>query len=286
MINYYLLIKPGIILGNLITFAAGFFLASRGGFDLWLFAATLSGLALIIASACVFNNYIDRHVDREMSRTKKRALATGAVSHSSALIYGAVLGLAGNAVLYANTNLLTTLVADVGFFIYVCVYSFIKTQTSLSTLIGSIAGAIPPLVGYCAVSNRLDLAALLLFLMLVFWQMPHFFAIGIWHREDYSKANLPILPVVKGIQKTKIHMVAYLLLLIPVLYLMTMMGYTGQLFFIVTGLLGTVWLALCLLGFYANNDKLWGRQMFRVSLVMINVICLLIYFDQGAQYAV
>ena len=279
MINYYLLIKPGIIMGNLITFAAGFFLASQGTFDLWLFSSTLIGLALIIASACVFNNYIDRDIDKEMNRTKDRALAKGAVSHLSALIYGTILILAGNAVLYAYTNLLTTLVADFGFLIYVCVYSFIKSKTTFSTLIGSIAGAVPPLVGYCAVSNQLDTAALLLFLILVFWQMPHFFAIGIWHRKDYSQACLPILPVVKGVQRTKMRMVAYILLLIPLLSLMTVMGYTGELFFKISGSLGILWLILCLYGFYVENDTLWGKQMFRVSLVMINAICLLIYFD-------
>jgi len=279
MINYYLLIKPGIILGNLITFAAGFLLASQGVFDLQLFLMTLLGLALIIASACVFNNYIDRHIDRKMDRTKDRPLASGAVSNYSALLFGTVLGIAGNIVLYSFTNLLTTLVADTGFIIYVCIYSLIKSRTSFSTLIGSIAGAIPPLVGYCAVSNQLDMAALLLFLILVLWQMPHFFSIGIWHREDYTKANLPILPVVKGVQRTKMHIIGYILLLIPVLSLLTVMGYTGDLFFGVTLFIGIIWLVLGLFGFYAKNDALWGKQMFRVSLLMINAICLLIYFD-------
>lgn len=280
MINYYLLIKPGVILGNLITFAAGFVLASKGSFDLKLFLATLIGLAMVIASACVFNNYINRDADRKMSRTKERALVTGAVSCSSALIYGTLLGFAGNSILYLYSNALTVLVADTGFFVYVCIYSFIKARTPLSTLIGSISGAIPPLVGYCAVSNRLDMAALLLFLILFFWQMPHFFAIGIWRWSDYSKANLPIMPVAKGIQRTKIHMIAYILLLIPVLFLLTALGYTGSLFFAVTGSLGILWLVLCLLGFYAKNDTRWGKQMFRVSLIMINAICFLIYFDQ------
>lgn len=279
MINYYLLIKPGIILGNLITFAAGFLLASRGVFDWKLFMITLVGLAFIIASACIFNNYIDREVDREMSRTKKRALAVGTIPNSSALILGAALYLLGTTTLFAKTNLLTLTIANFGFIVYVGIYSLIKSRTDLSTLIGSIAGAVPPVVGYTAVSNQLDAAAYILFFILVFWQMPHFFSIGIWHLNDYSSANLPILPVSKGIMRTKIHMVLYILVLLPTISLLTFFGYTGELFLGVTSLIGVIWFFMCLKGFYAQDDQLWGRQMFHTSLVLINAICVLIYFD-------
>lgn len=279
MINYYLLIKPGIIAGNLITFTAGFLLASRGTFDWKLFIMTLVGLAFIIASACIFNNYIDRKVDREMARTKKRALAAGTIPNSSALLLGVALYLMGTTTLFAKTNLLTLTVANLGFVVYVGIYSMIKSRTDLSTLIGSIAGAIPPVVGYTAVSNQLDAAAYVLFFILVFWQMPHFFSIGIWHLKDYSSANLPILPVSKGIMRTKIHMVLYILVLLPTVSLLTLFGYTGDLFLGITTLIGIAWLFMCMKGFYTQDDQLWGKQMFRTSLVLINAICILIYFD-------
>ena len=280
MINYYLLMKPGIIFGNLITFAAGFLLASNAGLDWKLFVITLMGLTFIIASACVFNNYIDRRVDREMDRTKKRALAAKTIPKGSAFVFGTALYLIGSIILFAKTNLLTLAMANIGFIVYVGLYTFLKSKTDLSTLIGSIAGAIPPVVGYTAVSNRLDMAALVLFLVLVFWQMPHFFAIGIWHYDDYSKANLPILPISKGIRRAKIHMILYILVLIPTVSLLTLFGYTGDLFLGVTTLIGIGWLIVSLKGFYVDNNKEWGRQMFRTSLVMINAICLLIYFDR------
>ncbi|MEC7838795.1 MAG: heme o synthase [Chlamydiota bacterium] len=279
MINYYLIMKPGIILGNLITFAAGFLLASKGIINMKLFFATLLGLAFIIAAACIFNNYIDRNLDKKMQRTRDRALATQKIKASNAIALAILLAFLGNATLFIYTNILTVLVTNIGFSVYVFLYSFLKSSTSYSTLIGSISGAIPPVIGYCAVSNQFDSAAAILFLIMIFWQMPHFFAIGLWHIDDYSKADIPILPVSEGAQKTKIHMVLYILFLIPILGLLTLFGYTGYLFLSLTSLIGCVWLFYCFKGFKTNCDKQWGRQMFRQSLVMINTICIVLPFD-------
>lgn len=282
MINYYLITKPGIILGNLITVAAGFLLASKGRIDIQLFLATLLGLSFIIASACVFNNYIDRKVDKRMERTKNRAIASGLISGCNALTFATLLAIIGNLILLLNTNLLTVLVAGGGFFVYVILYSLWKCRTVYGTAIGSIAGAVPPVVGYCAVSDRLDAGALILFAMLVLWQMPHFFAIAIWHFRDYAGADIPVLPVKKGLMRTKIHMVLYILSLILVAIMLTFFNYTGYAYLTVTIALGLAWLALCLKGFTCPNDQVWGRHMFRLSLVMITAICFVIPFDIAA----
>jgi len=279
MINYYLITKPGIIMGNLITFAAGFLLASRGDIKIDLFIATLLGLGLIIASACVFNNYIDRHIDKKMERTKKRGLAAGNMKGRNALIFALFLGIVGNFTLFMYTNGLTIAMANVGFFIYVLIYSFIKCHTAYSTIIGSIAGAIPPVVGYCAVSNQFDMGATILFSMMILWQMPHFFSIALRHYDDYAKAEIPVLPNTKGIFRTKIHMVLYILVLIPTVALFTLFGYTGYLFLTLTVTIGLAWLLVSLKGFGTECDKLWGKQMFRLSLIKINTICLLIPID-------
>lgn len=279
MINYYLLMKPGIILGNLITALAGFLLASRGRLDLWLFLATLAGLSLIVASACVFNNYIDRKIDKKMQRTKDRSLVKGLISEPSALIFASFLGFAGSYVLLSFTNLLALTVALSGFFVYVVLYSFWKAHTIYGTAIGSIAGATPPVVGYCAVSGQLDAPALIFFIMMVLWQMPHFYAIAIWHLEDYKRAEIPLLPVIKGVLKTKIHMVLYVMAFLPVSLLLTPFGSTGYLYLAVTLLLGTWWLFLSIKGFDTENDVLWARQMFRLSLILITSICFVIPLD-------
>ncbi len=281
MINYYLLTKPGIIMGNLTTVAAGFLLASKGlkPADGWLFFTTLLGLTLIMASACVMNNYIDRQTDRKMERTKKRVLAAGLVSGRNAIAFAIFLGIAGSGILLAYTNLLTFLVAAIGFFVYVVLYSLWKCRTIYGTAIGSIAGAAPPVVGYCAVSNRFDLGAAILFAMLVLWQMPHFFSIAILHYDDYVRAQIPVLPVKKGLKRTKIHMALYILAFIAIAAMLTLFNYTGYVYLFVTLLAGLIWLALCMNGFINDNDKLWGRAMFRLSLLLIGAICITISFD-------
>ncbi len=279
MINYYLLTKPGIILGNLITVAAGFLLASKGRIDFGLFLATLIGLALIMASACVFNNYIDREIDEKMERTKNRALVTGLISGYSAILFAIFIGIIGNLILLLYTNLLTLMAADVGFFIYVVLYSLWKCRTIYGTAIGSAAGAIPPVVGYCAVSDHFDVGALILFAMMVLWQMPHFFSIAIWRLNDYAAAKIPVLPINKGMLRTKIHMVFYILGFILAASMLTLFDYTGYLYLIVTISIALIWLGLCIKGFKSDDDQLWGLQMFRLSLLAITALCFILPFD-------
>ena len=279
MINYYLMTKPGIIFGNLVTVAAGFLLASKGQIDIWLFLAVLLGLAFIMASACVFNNYIDRSLDKKMERTKNRALVSGVISGRQAIIFAICLEIIGNVILFAFTNLLTVFVAAIGFFVYVVLYSLWKSRTVYGTAIGSIAGAVPPVVGYCAVSNEFDAGALILFTMLVLWQMPHFFAIAMYHLDDYAAAGIPVLPLKKGILRTKIHMVLYIMAFILTAVLLTFFNYTGYVYLIVALSIGLLWLGLSIKGFASKDDRAWGGQMFRLSLVLILAICVVIPFD-------
>jgi protoheme IX farnesyltransferase len=281
MINYYLITKPGIVLGNLITLAAGFILGSQGAIDYPLFLYTLIGLACVMASACVFNNYIDRAVDLKMQRTRQRALASGKISSRNALLFATVLGVAGGMILYAYTNILALALAAIGFFVYVLLYSLWKCRTVYGTAIGSIAGAVPPVVGYCAASGRFDAGAAVLFAMLVLWQMPHFFAIALYHLDDYTRAKIPVLPLQRGIFRTKLHMVAYILIFIPVTMLLTYFQYTGQLFLWSALILGGIWLLMGLYGFARDDNRIWGRQMFRYSLVLIGALCLIIPFDKA-----
>ncbi|MCE5317676.1 MAG: heme o synthase [Parachlamydia sp.] len=279
MINYYLLTKPGIVLGNLLTMAAGFLLASKGVWYFGLFFATFMGLAFVMASACILNNYIDRQRDSKMERTKNRALARGTISGRSAILFAALLGGVGGLILLAYTNLLALSVAAVGYFVYVVLYSVWKGRTIYGTAIGSIAGAVPPAVGYCAVSNQLDGGVLILFAMLVLWQMPHFFSIAMTHFNDYVAAEIPVLPVIKGIWRTKIHMLLYILAFTFSAMLLTLFGYTGNFYLAVALVLGLTWFGLCLAGFAYQNDQLWARSMFRLSLVLITAICFAISLD-------
>lgn len=279
MKTYYMLTKPGIIMGNIITTAAGFALASKGQIDFVLFFWTMLGLALVIASAGVFNNYIDRAMDAKMERTKHRGLVTGVITSQNALLFGSGLGLAGVFLLSVFTNPLTVFVALTGFFVYLVLYAFWKYKSFYGTIIGSIAGAVPPVVGYCAVSNRFDIAALLLFLIMVLWQMPHFFAIAMLHLEDYAAASIPVLPVSKGIFVTKVQILLYIIAFAASTFMLTVTGYTGWFYLIVAAILSTIWFGLALKGFKVKNDQAWARQMFVFSLVVIMGLCVTISFD-------
>jgi heme o synthase len=276
---YYMLTKPGIILGNLLTTAAGFALASGGHFDVWLFLMTAAGLALIIGSACVFNNYVDRHSDAKMERTKDRILVVGLVSLRGALIFASVLGVVGTATLLLFSNLLTAAIALFGFFAYALLYTFGKYRSSYGTLVGSVAGAVPPLAGYCAVSGHLDLGAMILFAIIVLWQMPHFYAIAVYRLDDYVAAAIPVLPATRGIPVTKVHMALYVFAFLIATLMLAAFGYTGYIYLIVAALSGLAWLGLCFRGIKASSDDRWARQMFRLSLVIILLLTIAISFD-------
>ena len=145
-----------------------------------------------------------------------------------------------------------------------------------ATLVGSISGAIPPVVGYVAASHHLDMGALLLFSILVLWQMPHFFSIAMYRFEDYSAASIPVLPVQRGAYVTKIRMLLYIIAFVISTLLLQLCGYTSLAYLYVVAPLGLLWLALCLKGFKAQNDQVWARQMFRLSLVVVTAVCIVI----------
>lgn len=280
MKTYYYLTKPGIIMGNIITTAGGFFLASKGPISIFLFLATLLGLGLVIASACVVNNYTDRDMDAKMERTKRRALVLGLISHRAALFFAACLGLSGISILILFTNLLTAAVALVGFLIYVVLYAILKCRSIHGTLVGSLAGGVPPVVGYCAASGRLDLGAFLLFFILVLWQMPHFFSIAIYRLDDYSAAAIPLLPIKKGISTAKIYMQFYILAFLLVSLSLTLFGYTGYTYLFISALLGIGWFVLCSRELQNGQHVSWARGMFRFSLVVITLQFIVISLDK------
>lgn len=263
-------------MGNLIPLAAAFLLASRGHIPLILFFATVLSLTLIMASACVFNNYIDRPIDKKMKRTENRVLVRGLLSSYQALIFASILGFSGFAILLLFTNIITFLVAAFGFFTYVILYSFWKVHTIYGTFIGSLAGAVPPVVGYTAVTQEFDLGAFLLFAMLVLWQMPHFYAIALFRLEDYAKAGLPVLPLKRGTHMTKVRMLLYIVLFTLSALMLSFFHFTGPLVLFTALLSGLVWLIWGAQGFYNTNDRLWGRQMFTLSLGVLLSICLAI----------
>ncbi len=268
--TYYTLAKPGIIYGNFITIVAGFLLASQGFIDYGLLFVTALGLSLVMASGCVFNNVIDRDIDVLMERTKNRAMVLSSISLRRALIYATVLGFIGGAILFLFTNILTTVIALFGLFAYVVLYTlWTKRTTVYGTLVGSISGAVPPVVGYTAVSNSLDIGAFIIFVILVFWQMAHSYAIAIYRLKDYANAGIPVLPVVKGVRTAKIDMAVYVVLTTVAMLTLTVFGYTGLVYSAIVIISGLVWLSLVLKGFSAQDDQVWARKMLLASIAVL-----------------
>jgi len=270
--DYYQLTKPGIIYANVLTAAAGFLLVSTSHIKGWLLLTTLVGTSLVIASACVFNNYIDRGLDAKMARTKRRALVSGRIPVHIALIYATILGLAGFAVLLVWVNWLTALVGAVAFVDYVIFYGWAKRKSVHGTLVGTVAGAASIVAGYTAATGLLDREAIILLLILASWQMAHFYAIAIYRLEDYKAAGLPVWPIKRGIADTKRYMVGYVLAFIIACFLLTVFNYTGYIFLAVVALVSCYWLVLVLDGLQTKNNKEWARQVFLRSLIVIVVL--------------
>lgn len=278
--NYISITKPGIIFGNLITVAGGFFLASQHNVNWLLFIATLLGIAFIIASGCVFNNVIDHDIDKLMHRTQNRVMVKGLIAKQHALIYGIVLSILGGGLLYYFANLLTLCVALVGLFFYVIVYTLgFKRSSVYGTLVGSVSGAVPPVVGYCAVSNTLDIGGIILFVMLTLWQMPHSYAIAIFRFKDYSAANIPVLPVSKSIKRAKVSMFIYTVLFLCAIVQLYVWHYTGIYYLIAAILVGAWWVYLAFRGFYTDNDVVWARKLFGFSIIAIMILSLMMSLD-------
>jgi protoheme IX farnesyltransferase len=278
--KYFSLTKPGIIFGNLITTAGGFFLASRGFINYITLLCAMLGISLVVACGCVFNNIIDRDIDKLMERTKKRALAQGTISVNVAFIYGLILGIAGFLILYIHTNQITLIIAFIGLLVYVGVYSlWLKRHSIYGTLVGSISGAVPPVVGYCSVSNHFDAGAVTLFFILSIWQIPHSYAIAIYRFNDYANANIPVLPVRKGILYTKVQMLLYVIAFVIATFMLTVLHYTGYIYFTSALILGIFWIRLSILGFSTKDDKKWARQTFAFSVICITILSIMMSID-------
>lgn len=269
-----------MIMTNLITAFGGFWVASKWSIN-WLdLIYMLIGCALVMGSGCVLNNVLDRNRDVLMDRTKKRAIPMGVISTKSAIVYAAVQGIAGLAALYFLVNPLTALLGIVGHVAYVIIYTYwLKPTSTWSTSVGGISGAVPPVIGYCAVTGAVDMGAILLFAFMFLWQPPHFWALGIRKREEYRKAGYPLLPVVKGVLRTKWQMVPYLVLLYPTTVLLYTLGYVGVVFLVVGLLLLTVWTWSCISGFFAKDDDVWAMRSFKHSLYYLTIVFIIMIAD-------
>ncbi|MDE8604745.1 heme o synthase [Marinomonas sp. RSW2] len=279
--RYLQVTKPGIIMGNLISVAGGFFLASRGEIDWILMLATVIGLSLVVASGCAINNYVDRDIDAKMQRTRNRVTVNGEMSGKAAFFHGVVLGIVGFALLAFFTNWVAVAFAVFGYVVYVGFYTlYFKRKSVYGTFVGSLSGAVPPVVGYCAAAGQFDAGAAILLTMFCIWQMPHSYAIAIFRYKDYEAAGIPVLPVSQGIAKAKRHIIFHIALFAIVAALLPLTGYVGIGFMVVALATSLWWLAMALRGYRPGIDvNGWARQVFFFSIITVTALSVTMALD-------
>lgn len=268
------LVKIGIVNSNLITVFAGVWLALHfsnlsflNHLDVVMF--TLAGAAFVIGGSCAINNYIDRDIDIVMERTKGRPTVTGKVTPLKALFLGIALITIG-LVLLLQTTISAALIGLIGVFSYVVLYTiWTKRRYVANTIVGSISGAVPPLIGWAAIDANLSLMAWGLFLIMFVWQPPHFYSLAMRRVEEYRQAGVPMLPVVKGFEATKKSIILWIVALVPLPFLL---GSIGTTFIILASALNLGWLILGIYYYRKKAPKEWASTMFLYSLQYLTIL--------------
>jgi heme o synthase len=277
--DYLELCKPRVVALMLLTVVVGMYLAVPGWVPVSTIVFSLLGIALCAGSAAAINHLVDKRIDAIMARTKKRPVAQGRVSIRQAVWFAVVLGVIGLMVLGLFVNELTAVLAFITIIGYAGVYTgFLKRATPQNIVIGGLAGATPPLLGWTAVTNQLDAHALLLVLIIFVWTPPHFWALAIYRFEDYKQAEIPMLPVTHGIRYTKLHILLYTVLLLVVSILPFVVGMSGLLYLVGALACGARFLYWAV-RLYRRDDARIAMFTFRFSIVYLMLLFVLLLID-------
>ncbi len=271
--DYIQLTKPRIIVLLLITTAGAMWIAGEGMVPWYQLMLTLLGGTLASASANTFNCVVDRDIDYIMERTRSRPLPSGRIQPYQAITFGSILGVLSFTLLAAFINPLSAWLALSGILFYVFVYTLgLKRTSTQNIVIGGAAGAIPPLVGWAAVTGDLSPSAWVLFGIIFLWTPPHFWALALMLRDDYRKAGIPMLPVVKGTEETVKQILLYTLLMVPMTLLLYPLGTMGLFYAVSASILGILFIARSwrLLSF--PDDKQEARVVFKFSILYLMLL--------------
>lgn len=265
--SYISITKPGIVGLTLVAALTGIYFGNHGILPDWtVIFWTFLTLGLATAGSCMLNNVYDRDIDRIMKRTSSRAMAQDIIPAKHALIVGLILTVGSLALMAYVVNPLTALVTAVGVVGYVVVYTMMtKRTTPWANQLGGIAGAVPPMVGYAAVTGELGAAAWILFAIMVVWQQPHALALALKYREDYARANVPVIPVACGVQATKIRIFLYTLFLVPVATLPYFFEMAGMIYLVASIALSAAFLFTAVR--FLRSDRDCDMRVFAFSLV-------------------
>ena len=278
--SYYHLCKPNVVFMMLITSLIGSLLATNGSnFNPLLILISLIGIGLCAASAAAINQVVDQKVDANMSRTSERPIPQGEISSSKAVSFAIVIGLIGYAILYIYVNVLTAYLTIASLIGYAIIYTvFLKRATPQNIVIGGLAGAAPPLLGWSSITGSIDPNALLLVLIIFAWTPPHFWALAIHRKDEYAKENIPMLPVTHGISFTKLQIILYTIIMLLVSLFPYFVMMSGAFYLVSALVLGLIflWYAFSL---YVDDSNSLAMPTFQYSIYYIFLIFLALLID-------
>ncbi len=267
--TYYHLAKPRLVGRGLLTAAAGFFFASHWSNSYSTLVGLLIGLGLVLSCAGVLSSVFNRDIDSKMVSARKKATLTSEIEVHKAVKYAAFMGILGLAMLAIYANILTLIIALFGLLIYVVIYNYLKRKTIYGALIGAAAGAIPPVIGYCAFTDSLDIGGVIIFLIFVCWQLVHFHGLALYKQREYKERGLPIWPNVKGVASSQFQTLFAIGALSVLMVALLVFGYVGYVFLLIGLALGLGWLWYCSLLVSRLTPSAWGKKVFTSSLAII-----------------
>ena len=277
--SYYQLCKPNVVYMMLICAFVGMLLAEESVTSYVYLFVSLFGIALCAASAAAINQVIDRNTDASMTRTDQRPLPQGELSATHASIFAIVIGIIGALVLYLYVNTLTMILTLASLIGYAFIYTvYLKRATPQNMVIGGLAGAAPPLLGWSSVSNSIDPYALLLVLIIFVWTPPHFWALAIYRKDEYAKESIPMLPVTHGVIFTKLQIVLYTIILFIVSVLPYVVLMSGEIYLFSSLILSTIFLYYSVNLYFSEDDE-DAMKTFQFSIYYIFLIFLALLLD-------
>lgn len=269
---YVRLTKPRIIMLLVVTTIPAMIMADGGLPSLWLILATVLGGSVVAGGANAMNMYFDRDIDEMMRRTRGRPVPAGQVEPEKAAVFGMVMGAAGFLFMELAVNLLAACLTLGAFAFYVVVYTLIlKRTTPLNIVIGGAAGAMPPVIGWAAVTGDLSVAAILMFAIVTAWTPPHFWALSINYSTDYERAGVPMLPVVAGPEETKRQILLYTVVLVVVSVLLSVVGGAGLVYLAAAVVLGAMFVYYAV-RLWRDGSAKSSAALFRFSIVYLGLL--------------
>lgn len=282
--SFYALTKPRVCALIVFTAIIGMFLATPGMVPLDILFFSSIGIAFVSGAAAAFNCLIEEKIDAKMARTRGRPLPLGQVSQKETIVFSVLLGGLGLLMLYFYVNSLTMWLTLVTFFAYAVIYTiFLKPATPMNIVIGGASGAMPPVLGWAAVTNQVTPEALILFLIIFCWTPPHFWALALYRRKEYEKVGMPMLPVTHGEKYTRLQIVLYTIILVIVTMMPFSVGMSGLIYIIFATLLNAYFLYYTVMLYRQYSDKL-SMKIFRYSIWYLGLIFLAFLVDHYFKF--